>query len=68
MYICIYVYMCMCVCIYGYMFIYVYICICSQGPEALNYLVSLTSRTLDVINRLFSKRGLTSAKALTSRT
>ena len=27
----------------------------SQGPEALNYLVSSTSRTLDVINRLFSK-------------
>ena len=27
----------------------------SQGPEALNLLVSLTSRTLDVINRLFSQ-------------
>ena len=26
-----------------------------QGPEALNWLVSLTSRTLDVINRLFSQ-------------
>jgi len=27
----------------------------SQGPEALNWLVSLTSRTLDVNNRLFSQ-------------
>jgi len=27
----------------------------SQGPEALNQLVSLTSRTLDVIDRLFSQ-------------
>ena len=27
----------------------------SQGPETLNWLVSLTSRTLDVINRLFSQ-------------
>ena len=27
----------------------------SQGPEALNLLVSLTCRTFDVINRLFSR-------------
>ena len=27
----------------------------SQGPNVLNWLLSLTSRTLDVINRLFSQ-------------
>jgi len=35
----------------------------SQGPETLNYLVSLTCRTLDVTNRLFS-RVLTQTQSL----